>query len=354
MKKIVTVIGARPQFIKAAVMSRLFSESDQIKEVLVHTGQHYDKDMSDVFFDELEIPKPKYNLAVQERTHGAMTGLMLLEIERVLLEESPDYLLVYGDTNSTLAGALAAEKLNIPIIHIEAGLRSFNRSMPEEINRILTDRMSALLCCPTKEAISHLSLEGMDREAKVVLTGDIMADSVEFARSKDLDAIRTSLGIEGAYVFMTCHRQENVDQEDKLRSIVAAANEIARQTRVIWALHPRTAKRIDQWGIECRVDLIAPCSYFETQSLLAGATLVLTDSGGLQKEAYFHEKYSIVLREQTEWVELLDLGVAELAGCHELKILQAYDDLKNKNWTAEKGIYGKDVGQRIKQEILQL
>ncbi|MGB0777282.1 MAG: non-hydrolyzing UDP-N-acetylglucosamine 2-epimerase [Flavobacteriaceae bacterium] len=344
-KRILTVVGARPQFIKAAVLSRFLKGQNRIEEDILHTGQHYDHNMSEVFFDELGIPKPKYQLEISGRTHGAMTGHMLEGIEKVLLENSYDALLVYGDTNSTLAGALAAQKLGIPVIHIEAGLRSFNMEMPEEVNRILTDRLSSLLCCPTKTAVINLEREGFDL-SKVVLTGDIMKTAVDdFAnQSKDSED----------HILLTVHRQENTDDLNRLKSIFEALEQIAQKETIIFPIHPRTAKKLEETGIETSISLIDPVSYKQMQELLSGSRLVITDSGGLQKEAYFHGKRGVILREQTEWTELVDLGFASLVGAEKDKIIEAYKFHIDAPKIEKADLYGTQVVEKIYQAIIEL
>lgn len=279
MKRIVTILGARPQFIKAAVLSRIISSKKEIDEVIVHTGQHFDSNMSDVFFEEMEIPKPKYNLDINGLGHGAMTGQMLEKIEKVLLDERPDAIVIYGDTNSTIAGALAAKKLNIKVIHIEAGLRSFNMQMPEEINRILTDRISDLLLCPTDTAIQNLKNEGFENmDAKVVKCGDIMKDAVEFyskiSSEKSMVVDRLNLRNKN-FVLATIHRQENTDDLSKLKSIFEGLESISKEMRVILPLHPRTRKILDKNSLKYDISLIEPVGYFDMMDCLKIAKWLL-------------------------------------------------------------------------------
>ena len=306
--KVVTIVGARPQFIKAAAVSRSLRREHQ--EVLVHTGQHYDYEMSGAFFDGLELPPPDVNLGVGSRTHGAQTAAMLSGIEEVLLRENPDFLLIYGDTNSTLAGALAASKLSIPIAHVEAGLRSFNRRMPEEINRVVADHLSGLLFCPSETAVEHLGHEGIT--SGVHLIGDVMLDVLNWAKERLADQPATTqsrLGLsEKQYILATIHRSENTDTEESLRCVVDALNGI--HERVIFPVHPRTRKAISQFGCELKphVELINPVNYLEMVSLVAGARMILTDSGGVQKEAYWLSTPCLTLRGETEWVETVSAG----------------------------------------------
>jgi UDP-GlcNAc3NAcA epimerase len=307
--KILTVIGARPQFIKAAAVSRLVRAAPDTSEVLVHTGQHYDGNMSDVFFRELGIPAPDHHLGVGSGPHGAMTGRMLEKIEAVILAEKPDRLLVYGDTNSTLAGALAAAKLHVPVAHVEAGLRSFNPRMPEEVNRVLTDHVSRWLFCPTRAAVDNLKREGI-ADDRVRLVGDVMYDVALAAR----DAGRTvdHWGVEpGNYVLATIHRAENTDDPARLAAIFGGLTEVARRVPVVLPLHPRTRavlKREGATGPAAGVHLTDPVGYLDMASLERHARLVVTDSGGVQKEAFFHRVPCVTLRDETEWVELVELG----------------------------------------------
>jgi UDP-GlcNAc3NAcA epimerase len=338
MKKIVTIIGARPQFIKAAVLSRLIRSAawnNKFTEVLVHTGQHYDQNMSDVFFTEMEIPKPDYNLNIGSGTHGKMTGEMLIQIENVLLKEKPDIVLVYGDTNSTIAGALAAAKLHIPVAHVEAGLRSFWKYMPEEQNRILTDHLADWLFCPTETAIQNLRNEGITNG--VFNTGDIMFDAHLFYRQileNELNNRNSRLaGIAGItesllqkeFALATVHRAENTDDTVKLTEIIDALS--ALPIPVIWPLHPRTRKTIENQGLLLGENMVViePVGYFQMLELELKCSCIITDSGGVQKEAFFAKKPCITLREQTEWVETVDSGWNTLAGTNADAILQAFN-----------------------------
>ncbi|KAB2834980.1 MAG: UDP-N-acetylglucosamine 2-epimerase (non-hydrolyzing) [Caedimonadaceae bacterium] len=311
-KRIATVVGARPQFIKAACLSRLFKDHTQIEEILIHTGQHHDTIMSDIFFDELKIPKPSYSLNTHGGLHGQMTGLMLEAVEEVFIKEKPDAVLVYGDTNSTLAGALAAYKLHIPIIHVEAGLRSYNRQMPEEINRVLTDHVSALLFCPTQTAVGNLLKEGISKG--VHLVGDVMNDATLYAIEKtkgDVTLEQRFDFLPDKYAVMTVHRAESTQSLDEFQKIVAYAENFSIENglKIIFPVHPRTQKLINEFPqFPESIVLIDPLSYFETQFLLTNAKYVLTDSGGLQKEAYFHRVPCITLRSETEWVETIEAG----------------------------------------------
>jgi UDP-GlcNAc3NAcA epimerase len=353
MQKIITVVGARPQFIKAATLSRQFPKVG-VEEKIVHTGQHFDSNMSDVFFEEMEIPRPAYHLEIHNLSHGAMTGRMLEEIEKILLNEKPDGLLVYGDTNSTLAGALAAAKLKIPVIHVEAGLRSFNMEMPEEINRILTDRISSLLFCPTDVAVENLIKEGFENfPAQIIKNGDVMQDAALYYASKaeNKSQILQKIGKE-KFVLATVHRQENTDSCEKLKNIVNGLNQINRQMRVIIPLHPRTRNLMLQLNIIPEFTVIDPVGYFDMMMLEKSCEMVITDSGGVQKEAFFFGKHCITLREQTEWTELVENGFNILVGSNIEKLLQAFSVLQNKKSDFSKDLYGNGhAAERAAKEI---
>ncbi len=324
MIHIVTIVGARPQFIKAAVLSRLVRSrySGGVQEYLIHTGQHYDENMSERFFKEMHIPSPDINLNIGSGNHGAMTGRMLEEIEKVLLEQKPDIVLVYGDTNSTLAGALAASKLNIPLAHIEAGLRSFKKTMPEEQNRVLTDHISTFLFCPTTVAVNNLANEGISQG--VYHTGDIMFDASMYYSTLPH---RLSVKVPDKFFLVTLHRAENTDSREKLASIVEALNEF-KELPCVLPLHPRTRKMVIQHGLsfEDHVHIIEPVGYLDMIALEKQCSWIVTDSGGVQKEAYFFKKPCITLRDETEWVETLESGANRLTGADKQKILYA---LKN-------------------------
>ncbi|MGH7322960.1 MAG: non-hydrolyzing UDP-N-acetylglucosamine 2-epimerase [Candidatus Rokuibacteriota bacterium] len=320
--KVVTVVGARPQFIKAAPLSRRLRERH--REVLVHTGQHYDDDMSALFFEELSIPSPDYHLGIGSGPHGAQTGAMLEALETVLLKERPEAVIVYGDTNSTLAGALAAAKLQMPIAHVEAGLRSFNRAMPEEINRVVTDHLSTWLFVPSDGARRQLEREGITEGVHVV--GDIMADTLRVygARSRDRTSILDQLRLQpGAYYLATVHRAENTDAAEALRSILEAFSRLDRV--VVLPLHPRTRQRLAEHGLRVpdNVCLVPPAGYLDMLALEASAACVLTDSGGVQKEAYCLGVPCVTLRSETEWVETVEAGWNVIAGIDPERIVAA-------------------------------
>ena len=349
MKRIVSVVGAWLKFIKAAVVSRALREAGGAQEKLVHTGQHYDENMSEVFFRELGIAAPDHHLGVHGGGHGEMTGQMLAGIERVLLAEKPDLAIVYGDTNSTLAGALAAAKLNVPVAHVEAGLRSGNLRMPEELNRIVADRVSHWLFCPTLVAQQNLFQEGV-AAARIHVVGDVMYDAVlHYARSAPAPSRK------GAYCVATVHRAENADDRRRLAAIVAALDQIAEKTPVVLPLHPRTRKRMQEFGIAPRrVKLVEPLGYLEMIGLVSGAQGVFTDSGGLQKEAFFLKKPCVTLRSETEWTELVDLGVNIVAGIEPDAIVAAWQALRARgaDWSARP--YGEgDAGERIVATLVE-
>lgn len=309
-KTILTVVGARPQFIKAAAVSRILAASHDFREVLVHTGQHFDDMMSDVFFRELGIPPPLEHFTISGGQHGAMTGRMLEAVEGAVLKHKPDWVMVYGDTNSTLAGALAAAKLHVPIAHVEAGLRSFNRRMPEEINRVMTDHVSTLLLSPTRAGVDNLAAEGLTRG--VMHVGDVMFDALTHAMA---EARRSSNALErigvtaGSFVLATIHRAENTDNPARLAAVVAALTKEAAGKPVVLPLHPRTRQAVARHGIDLAAfNVIDPVGYIDMARLLDGCVLVVTDSGGLQKEAYFAGRPCVTLRDETEWVETITNG----------------------------------------------
>jgi UDP-GlcNAc3NAcA epimerase len=312
--KVLTVVGARPQFIKAACVSRELRGRPGVTEVLVHTGQHFDAGMSDVFFAELGIPAPEHHLGVGGGTHGAATGRMLERLEAVMQAERPDWVLVYGDTNSTLAGALAAAKLHLPVAHVEAGLRSWNRRMPEEVNRVLTDHAADLLFAPTPTAVRNLEREGI-AGAHVVVSGDVMYDAaLYYGQAADAaSTIHQDLGVApGGYVLATVHRAENTDDPARLRAIFAGLGQVASQVPVLLPLHPRTSGALAAAGLDASaypgLTILPPVGYLDMVMLEKHARLVATDSGGVQKEAFFYRVPCVTLRDETEWVELVELG----------------------------------------------
>lgn len=328
--KIITVVGARPQFIKAAPVSKELRK--HFDELLIHTGQHYDDNMSKIFFEELGIPMPDYNLKIGSGNHGKMTGEMLAKLEEIYLNEKPDCVLVYGDTNSTLAGALAASKLLIPVIHVEAGLRSFNKSMPEEQNRILTDNISKLLLVPTKDAEKNLKNEGI--ENGVYNIGDVMYDAVLMFKEKSeikedlLEKINVK---KNDYILTTIHRAENTNDIERLKNIIEALNE-SNET-IVLPLHPRTKKFIEQYGLNFNnnIKIIEPVGYLEMLMLEANSKKIVTDSGGVQKEAYFMNKPCVTMRDETEWVETVEVGWNIIVGTNKDKILNGIKSFNPKN-----------------------
>ena len=310
--RLVSVVGARPQFVKAFPFSKALREASGFEEIMIHTGQHFDSKMSDVFFRELCIEPPRYHFDIHGGNHGAMTGRMLAAIEEVLLNEKPDALLVYGDTNSTLAGALAAAKLSIPVVHVEAGLRSFNRKMPEEINRVMADHLSTVLLCPTTTAVDNLASEGITQGVHNV--GDLMFDATVMATklAEQHSMILQDLNLQPhSYGVATVHRAENTDDPDSLSKISRFLSEQAKKQPIVLPLHPRTRQAAKTAGIDfanSNIKLVEPLGYLDMCQLVHAATIVFTDSGGLQKEAYFHRVPCVTLRSETEWVETVQSG----------------------------------------------
>ena len=387
--KILTILGARPQFIKAGAVSRVIknwnngnlslekenintpitnyqSTNNQytntpITEIIVHTGQHYDSNMSDIFFEEMNIPKPDYYLGIGGKTHGAMTGQMIEKIESVALKEKPDVIMVYGDTNSTLAGAIVGSKLHIPIAHIEAGLRSFNMKMPEELNRILTDRVSKWLFCPTDKAVENLKNEGYFIEVEgrrekiegfgeVIKVGDVMQDGAEYYKNF---AKKPKIDIKDNFILTTIHRAENTDDDNRLKNIFESLEEIAKEKQIILPLHPRTKKIIQNLGIITKnITIIDPVGYLEMVWLIDNSYMVITDSGGLQKEAFFFKKPCITLRDETEWIELIENRFNVLAGADKEKILDVYKNFEfNSNFDID--LYGGGkASERVIRELI--
>jgi UDP-GlcNAc3NAcA epimerase len=371
MTSILTVVGARPQFIKAAVLSRLIRSerwAGRVRETLVHTGQHYDDNMSEVFFREMVIPSPDANLGLGGGSHGKMTGEMLERIEALILEREPDIVLVYGDTDSTLAGALAASKLRVPVAHVEAGLRSFDKGMPEEQNRIVADHLSAWLLCPTPEAVTNLGREGISDRAprgarpsadmqRVAAIGDVMLDASLFYRGiaaarPEAERALGRLGIRGPFALLTLHRAENTDDPARLSSIVSALNRV-KDLSIVFPIHPRTRKALAAAGLALapQVRTIDPVGYLDMIELEAACSCIVTDSGGVQKEAYFFRKPCITLRDSTEWVETVRTGWNRLAGADEERILEA---LRSAEPGAEgEPLYGRgEAGEEALEALL--
>jgi len=361
--KILTIVGARPQFIKAYPVSKAISENKNIEEVLLHTGQHYDFNLSQIFFSELSLKEPDYNLGVGSASHGKQTGEMLRGIENVIEKESPDLILIYGDTNSTLAGALSGAKCNIPVAHIEAGLRSINMKMPEEINRILADRISTYLFCPTQNAFNNLMNEGFGNfkykgfkfeKPQVIFSGDVMYDAFLLCKkilkpSSEIQKLTENIS---CFYLATIHRAENTDSKVNLKNIIEAFEEISKEMPVVFPIHPRTREKLDKYNISTnKVKLIEPVGYFDMLYLLEKCDKVLTDSGGLQKEAYFSGKPCITLRNETEWTELLEIGANFLTGTKKDQIIKAIE-INFKLNRANKGIYGNGNASKIIVESL--
>lgn len=367
--KIVTIVGARPQFIKAATVSRVILEDykNELEEVIIHTGQHFDEKMSDIFFNEMSIPKPHYNLGINSMGHGSMTGQMLEKIEDLLLKEKPSITLVYGDTNTTLAGALAAVKLHIPVAHVEAGLRSFNINMPEEVNRIITDRVSSILFCPTQMAMKNLEKEGYPnilyngKLQKLLNVGDVMYDAALFYGKKlsNNPAILRELKLKkGSFVLCTVHRSENTDNRGRLKEILTALSHISKTTEVLLPIHPRTRKIISSDSelkdIASTLKIIDPVGYFDMLSLIMNCQIVMTDSGGLQKEAYFFKKYCITMRDETEWVELVEHSVNFLSGAKRDRIISIYENISSKKFIDSSDLYGDGkAAEKVVESILE-
>jgi len=343
--KIATIVGARPQFIKAATVSRVISQSVNIKELLIHTGQHFDPNMSDVFFKELDIRSPDVHLGIGGGTHGQNTGRMIEAIEQVLISEKPECVLVFGDTDSTLAGALASVKLHIPVAHIEAGLRSFNRKMPEEINRVITDHISTLLFAPTYTAIANLASEGIKGD-QVQMVGDVMYDAALYYRANAKRPTALPINDNKPFILCTVHRAENTDNPIRLRSIIDMLNQLAEENNIILPLHPRTEaaiKRLHGQGLSRQINSISPVGFLEMAWLLENCILVLTDSGGLQKEAYFYEKPCVTLREETEWVELIKEGCNVLLSPGTLYEKEVIKNMINRTQNIKKGLFGEGL-----------
>jgi UDP-GlcNAc3NAcA epimerase len=352
--KILTVVGARPQFVKAAALSPVLARHEGVTEIIVHTGQHFDVNMSDIFFSEMAIPEPKHNLGIGGGTHGQNTGRMIEALEAVLLAENPDAVVVYGDTDSTLAASVATSKLAIPLAHIEAGLRSFRRTMPEEINRVVTDHLADVLYAPSASSVANLSREGIPQD-RIVNCGDVMYDVVRLFNSIALDRSTALDRLElrpGEYSLMTLHRKENTDDRARMESILAG---IAASPRpIVFPIHPRTTKRIAEFGLKLPgiVRTVEPQGYLDTLRLEAGAHQILTDSGGVQKEAYFHGVPCVTLRDETEWVELVECGANTLVGADPARIAACLTG--STPTSATPNIYGDGhAAERIVADLLR-
>ncbi|MFD1361137.1 non-hydrolyzing UDP-N-acetylglucosamine 2-epimerase [Lentibacillus salinarum] len=352
--KLITITGTRPQFIKAGMLSKLFRAMSAIDEIIVNTGQHYDDNMSTVFIDQLQLPAPDYDLGIGSGSHGKQTAGMLTKLEDVMMAVKPDMVLVYGDTNSTLAGSLAASKLHIPVAHVEAGLRSFNKKMPEEINRIVADHVSDWLFCPSETAVSNLRREGIEKG--VYRTGDIMYDAVVHFKPVALDysSIRRDLSLrENDYYLATVHRAENTDDPQRLRSILEALNQLHK--KVVIPMHPRTRRKMDEYQLmgniaRSSITIVNPLNYFDMLALTSGARAILTDSGGLQKEAYMLRVPCITLRDETEWPETVHAGWNQLTGADTQKIADTLQALQVPN--EHPPLFGDGKAARTIAEIL--
>lgn len=357
--KLITVIGTRPQFVKASAFSRSIekynlSDDNQIiiDHTLIHTGQHYDTNMSEIFFDELGLSRPDILLKIKKEnnTHAKMTAQIMIDLEPILLEKKPDYLIVYGDTNSTIAAALAASKLGIKIIHIEAGLRSFNKLMPEEINRILTDHISDILFCPTKESMRNLSDEGLSSKAEI--TGDIMLDVNNFNLEKAIKNFKYDkyLDSNSNFVLATIHRQETVDVKENLVEVLKAFEIISKSYYVIFPIHPRTRKMISQFQLDHMLKnliLINPVGYIEMLGLINNSTLVMTDSGGLQKEAIYNNKFCLIIRNETEWVEIVENNFGSITGYDSNSIIKSFSKFIKLEFNNTQNLYGNGMSANI-------
>lgn len=351
--KVLTIVGARPQFIKAAIVSKkIKEESENIDEIILHTGQHYDENMSHIFFDQMGLQKPTYNLQIGNLSHGAMTGRMLESIESIIKDEKPRFVMVYGDTNSTLAGALAASKLHTKVIHIEAGLRSFNMQMPEEINRIVTDQLSSILFCPTEQAVINLKNEGFEGKewVKIIKNGDVMFDAAMYFSKF---ALAPSFKVPEKFILATFHRAENTDNKERMQEIISGLNKLNKEIAVIVPLHPRTQKLINEYQIPIEFFVCQPLGYLQMLYMLKNASLVITDSGGLQKEAYFFNNPCITVRDQTEWIELVEGGYNVLTNASEKDLHHAYLEMKDKKFdSALDMLYGGGKASSIIVEYL--
>lgn len=338
--KIATIVGARPQFIKAALISEELKKNKTLSEVIIHTGQHFDKDMSNIFFDEMQIPKPKYNLGINKLKYEELIDKMVKEIHSILTKENFDGVLVYGDTNSTLAGSISANESDLPIFHVESGLRNYNRNMPEEINRIITDHLSSLLFCPTKNSMENLAKENITNG--VVFTGDVMYDSfLKFCKKTSTKNKNTKS--EG-YILSTIHRRENILSERKLREIFKNFNIINKRIRVLMPLHPHTKEKIIQFGIDSEILFLKPQSYLSMLGLLKNCEMVITDSGGLQKEAFFAKRKCLIIRNRSEWSELTKLNLDVL--CKPEDIYENYLKISNQRFDFSSNFFGNGTASK--------
>jgi UDP-GlcNAc3NAcA epimerase len=367
MKKIVTIIGTRPQFIKASIVSEEIKKESSLNEIILHTGQHYNDNMSKLFFEELNIPNPKYNFNMIDKSYGKQIGKMMIYIEEILCIEKPDLVLLYGDTNSTLAGALISSQLNIPIAHIEAGLRSYNIRMLEEINRIVTDKLSTLLFVPTSLAFNNLKTEKINKN--VFNVGDVMYDiALKYTnKANQISKILTELNIKSKdYILATIHRAENVDNKNKLFNIFTILNSLAKEFKIIMPIHPRTSKMIYNFNytsLLSNILIIEPVGIFDMISLENNSKLIITDSGGIQKEAYFHKVPCVTLREETEWIETVECGCNKVVNPNDIEqvinniykmLSTTINDYQLKNYTYVNELYGNgDASKKIVKHIIE-
>ncbi len=353
--KILTVLGARPQFIKAAALSSAIKKHPLMDEVIVHSGQHYDDNLSGVFFDELDIPSPKYNLGIGSQSHNVFIGRFLIAFDKILDVENPDVIIVFGDTDTTAAAAIAAAKRNICLAHIEAGLREYDKSIPEEVNKLITDSVSDLYFCPTMTGVENLQKQGITHQ--VFLTGDIGLDLlVSDTRYIDHSLLTEKYGLKERYVFMTCHREANTKDRQKLENILKAVTNLGIQ--VVFPIHPRTKKAIVDFGLEGltggALKVVEPIGFWETQSLIKGAYCTITDSGGIIKETYFHKTPGIIIDTQTEWIETVKEGWNTIAGPNEYNILRAFENLKTPKIHTQalgRGDCGKKIVEILRKEV---
>lgn len=351
--KIVNVVGARPQFVKMAVVSRALKSFDEVDEVIIHSGQHYDDAMSQVFFDELHIPKPDYNLGIAGTGGAEVVEQMQRKLETILQSENPHWVVVYGDTYTTLAAARAAKSCGIRLAHVEAGLRSFNDAMPEEFNRVQTDRISDLLFAPTAQAVVHLKNEQLDRTAHISQVGDVMFDAARYY-AQDLDGSEVDIPVDAPFLLCTIHRAENTDDEGKLRSLAETLNRLSEKYSIVLPLHPRTEKRLKSFGLRFVFPTHPPQSYRSMLALLQKCALVLTDSGGLQKEAFFMKRFCLTLRSETEWTELVHAGYNKIVGTDSEAIINGVAEMIAKTGSFSEKFYGEgNAGDLIAAALVE-
>lgn len=361
MLKILSIVGARPQFIKAAVISRSLKMHKHITEVIIHTGQHFDNNMSKVFFDEMAIPKPDYNLSINSMSHGAMTGNMIIELEKIFIQEEPDFVIVYGDTNSTLAGAIAAKKLELKLVHVEAGVRNFNPHMPEEINRVLVDRISDFNFACTEIGYDNLVKEGFNKKnikCHLSIPGDVMFDAANYysQKSEEKSSIIHDLGLEETkFILCTVHRAENTDNVKTLKTIMSFLEKVNEEFPLVLPIHPRTQRKLEEHGLKPKINLIPPVGYFDMIELIKGSQYIITDSGGLVREAYFFDKKSLLLFDKPVWPELEEIGSSLSGSPRSIKALNSlFDELKLMSEPVKKGLFGNgNAGELIVATLIE-